>query len=260
MGVWVKSFRIATIEPFQQSFFVAAIDDVITNQISFLKRVDHQIMTVLGDRLATGGHRFLVGSFAMDDTGDRLLGVGAHAFPDAHHITAGGVHKLAALGLELLPNGDFRAERRDDHNITFAQIIDIRRLMGAGQEVNAHLPNLVVYLRVMDDFPQNIERLVREHLARGVGKVDAALDAVAKAEFLRELDGNLTGRAGHFALGPQSIDQITTIMRQHLRLDLLHNIRPAQVNALGLRLGNRLIRGFRSHRRQLGTGALAGSR
>ena len=58
--------------------------------------------------------------------------------------------------------------------------------------------------------------------------------SITKAEFLRELDGNLTGRAGHFALGPQSIDQITTIMRQHLRLDLLHHVRAAQVHALGL--------------------------
>ena len=76
-------------------------------------------MTVLGDRLATGGHRFLMRSFAVDDAGDLLLRVGAHAFPDAHHIAAGGVHNLTALGFEFLPNGYFRAERRNDHNVAF---------------------------------------------------------------------------------------------------------------------------------------------
>ena len=138
----------------------------------------------------------------MNDTGDLLLCVGAHAFPDAHHIAAGGVHNLTALGFEFLPNGYFRAKCRDDHNIAFAQIIDIRRLVGAGQELNAHLPNLVVYLRVMDDFTQNIERFVWEYFTGGVRKIDAAIDAVAKAEFLRELDGNLASRAGYFAFGP----------------------------------------------------------
>jgi tetratricopeptide (TPR) repeat protein len=63
---------------------------------------------------------------------------------------------------------------------------------------------------------------------RGVGQVNGALDAVAKAEFLGELDGEAVG-GKHAAVGADAFDQFAAVMRQHLGLHRLHDVRPAEV-------------------------------
>ena len=104
--------------------------------------------------------------------------------------------------------------------------------MWAGQETYSHITNLVIHLRVVYDFTQNIERFVGENLQSSVGQINTTLYAVAKTELLRELDGQSPGFAGNFTGGTQTIDQITAVMRKHLRFDLLHDIRSPKIDAL----------------------------
>src|SRR5204863_178741 len=83
---------------------------------------------------------------------------------------ASGVHEQAAFGAELFHGGHFRAECRDDHDVVLAQIFDLRVLLLAGKELNAHRANLIVDLGVMDDFTQDVDRLIGINLARGVSQ------------------------------------------------------------------------------------------
>ena len=174
----------------------------------------------------------------MDDAGDLVLGILPHALPDAHHVAAGRIHEPAAFGLELLPRRDFRPEGGDDDDVVFLQVRDVGVLLLAGEELDAHGADLVVDLRVVDDLAENIDRLLGKDLARGIGQVNGALDAVAEAELLGELDGQVAG-GKDMPAGADALDQVAAIMREDLRLHRRHDIRAAEVDLLrrGRRFG-----------------------
>ena len=71
----------------------------------------------------------------------------------------------------------------------------------------------------------------RKIFSRGVGQINGALDAVAKAEFLGELDGQVAG-GKHVAVGADALDQFAAVMRQHLGLHGLHDVGAAEVDFL----------------------------
>ena len=82
----------------------------------------------------------------------------------------------------------------------------------------------------MDDFAEQINGFVRREIfPRGVGEVNGALDAVAKAEFLGELDGEAVG-GKHAAAGADAFDEFAAIMREHLGLHGLENVGPAEID------------------------------
>src|SRR5208282_5045423 len=87
----------------------------------------------------------------------------------------------------------------------------------------------------MDDFAEQINGRVRRDLGEmffgGVGEVNRALDAVAEAEFLRELDGEFAG-GKHAAARADALDQFAAIMSEHLRLHRFHDVGPAKVDFL----------------------------
>ena len=213
--------------------------DVVADVIGFGEREHHEVMAAaVGRRLRTGGLGFLVPGLAVDDAGDLVLGVLPHALPDAHHVAAGRVHEAAAFVLELLPRRDLRAEGGNDDNVVLLQVLDVRVLLLAGEELDAHGADLVVHLRVVDDFAEDVDRLAGKDLAGGIGQVNGALDAVAKAEFLGQLDGQIAGRK-HMAAGANALDQVAAIMREHLGLHGRHDIGAAEVDFLrrGRRFG-----------------------
>ena len=85
----------------------------------------------------------------------------------------------------------------------------------------------------MNDFAEQVNRFVRRKKFPGrVGEVNGAFDAVAKAEFLRELDGEVAG-GEHVAVGADAFDELAAIMREDLRLHGFHDIGPAEVDFLG---------------------------
>jgi hypothetical protein len=168
----------------------------------------------------------------VNDARDFVLGVLPHALPDTHHVAAGRIHKLTTFGFKLLPHGNLSPEGGDDDDVTLPQILDVGVLLFAGQELDAHCADLVVHLRVVDDLAENINRLQREDFARGIGQVDGALDAVAKAEFLGELDGQIARRK-KMPAAPDALDQVAAIVREDLGLDRRHDIGTAEVDFLG---------------------------
>ena len=114
---------------------------------------------------------------------------------------------------------------------SFFKSCDVGVLLLAGEELDAHGADLVVHLGVVDDLAEDINRLIGKDLAGGVGQVNGPLDAVAEAEFLGQLDGQIAGRE-HMAAGANALDQVAAIMRQHLGLDRRHDIRAAEIDLL----------------------------
>jgi hypothetical protein len=145
------------------------------------------------DGLGAGGLGFLVPGFAVNDAGDFVLGVLTHAFPDAHDVTAGGIDEATTFFFQFFAGRNFGAEGGDDDDIVFFEILDVGIFFFAGKELDAHGADLIVDLRVMNNLAENVDGLIGEDLASRISEVDGAFDAVAEAELLGELDGEIAG-------------------------------------------------------------------
>ena len=99
--------------------------------------------------------------------------------------------------------------------------------------MDAQVANLVVDLRIVNDFADQIDRLGRwKYFAGRVGEVDHAHDAVAKPEFLRQLDRQPAVGGENPAMGADAVHQFTAIMGDDLRLNRFHHVGPAKVDFL----------------------------
>jgi hypothetical protein len=187
----------------------------------------------VGARLRRGGLGLLVLGLAVDDAGDVILRVLPDAFPDAHHVAAGRVHDHATFGLDVFTGADFGAEGGNDDGITGLQEFEFLVRGLVGNDLDAHVADLVVDLRVVDDFAEHVNGrlwcVLGKIFPRGIGKVDGAFDAVAKAEFLRELHRQAVG-GKHAAVGADVLDDFAPIMGQHLRRNRFHDVWAAEVD------------------------------
>jgi len=103
-----------------------------------------------------------------------FLGILPHALPDTHHVAAGGIDKLAALASSCC---------RIETSVPKAGMMTMspffKSPMSASfslpdRNFDAHRADLVVHFRVMDDLTEDINRLLGEYLARGIGQVRMA--------------------------------------------------------------------------------------
>ena len=239
VNVGIEAVGIRAFELLQEGRLVAAVDHVVADVVGFGQREHDQVMAAaVGHGLRAGRLGLLVPGLAVDDAGDLVLGVLPHALPNAHHVAAGRIDEPAAFGFELLPHRDFRPEGGNDDDVVFLQVRDVGVLLLAGEELDAHRADLVVDFRVVDDLAEDINRLLGEDLARGIGQVNGPLDAVAEAELLGELDGQVARRKDMPA-APDALDQVAAIMREDLGLNRRHDIGAAEVDFLrrGRRFG-----------------------
>ena len=86
----------------------------------------------------------------------------------------------------------------------------------------------------MNNLTDDKEPAVLENFPRGVGKIDGALDTVAKTELFRQAHGRLVHRK-HPASAANFFHNIAAIMRFDLFLHRRHHIRRAQVYFLARR-------------------------
>ncbi len=83
----------------------------------------------------------------------------------------------------------FRAERGDDNDVFLSEAVEVIDAARFLELLDAHVAELVVDLGVVDDFAEQVDIVALEILRGGIGEIDGALDAVAEAEGLRQLDG-----------------------------------------------------------------------
>ena len=234
-----KPAEYAPLKVSRNSCLLPPLQDVIADVIGLGECIDDEVMArAVGAGLGGGGLGFLVLGLAVDDAGDPFLGVLADPFPDAHHVAASRVHQAAAFGLKFGARAHLGAKGGDDHHVVGLEPLQFL-LGGFGRnDLDAHVVNLVVDFRVVDDFAEKINGLgQREDIAGGVGKVNGAFHAVTKAEFLGQLDGEKAVGAEDVALVANALHQFAPVMGQDLGLDRGHDIRAAEIDLLLRRAG-----------------------
>ena len=88
-------------------------------------------------------------------------------------------------------------------------------LAGVGEEPDPHRPQLVVDVRVVDDFAGEEDVAIGEALARLVGVVDRAVDAVAEPELAREVHGQPAGAVREVVGLDPLDDRAVIVVGQH---------------------------------------------
>ena len=234
MGEGIESRAGRASEVGEEFFAISAVDHEIGNGLGIREVENNQEMSlsILPQRARGGGAGFLVGRFAVDDRGHALGGILADAFPDAHHIAAGGVDDLASVGFHRIDHGDLCSECRDDHDILGleADEVGIRRV--GSERVNSQSLDLGVHIGVVNDFAEEKNPAVLENLASRISQIDGAFDAIAKAEFLREADGGVS-RLKNSALRSDFFNELAAVVGLHLGLHMGHNLGGADIDSCG---------------------------
>ena len=184
--------------------------------------------TVSAQRPRTGRHGLLVGGLAVDDGGHPFLVVLADPLPNAHHVPAGGVDGLAAEFLKMIHCLHFRPESRHDHHILRSQAGQVVAFLTALEGLDAHFPELLVHLRVVDDLSQKEDSLVLKNLGGRISQVDRPLHPVTETERLRQHHSHILGHQ-RLTRGPYELHRVAAVMFFHLRLHRLHHLGSAEV-------------------------------
>ncbi len=141
------------------------------------------------------------------------LRVAPHVLPDVQHRPARRVDERAAAALERLQHRDRDAERGQDDDIVSAEPID--RFTGIGEEADAHRPQLLVDVRVVDDLAGQVHAAIGKALARLIRVVDGAVDAVAEAELTRQMHRQAAGAVREVGALDLVDERAVVIVRQH---------------------------------------------
>ena len=81
----------------------------------------------------------------------------------------------------------------------------------------------------MNDLADDEKAAILENLARGVGEIDRALDAVTKTKLLGQPHGQVADRDDP-AVAPDLFDDVAAVMRLDLFLHCRHDLRGAEVD------------------------------
>ena len=225
-------------ETFAEGSGIASLFEVFADVVDVGKGENDEAMAfpIFTRGARRGGAGFLVVGFAVDDGGDPFLGKPPHAFPDFHHITAGGVDDVAAARFDLVHEGDRSSESGHDDDIVFGQFVVLAVHRLPRERNDLHLLELTVHLRIVDDLADEEDAVVGEDPARGVGEVDGALDAVAKAELLREADRRVADGENP-SPGADLLDDRTLVVVRYLSLNALHHLGGADIDASAAAFG-----------------------
>src|SRR6266481_2105741 len=120
-------------------------------------------------RARAGSLGFLVFGFAVNDRGSRFACVFTNPLPNAHYVAASRIDNLATAVFDLLLDRQFRSERRYDHHVFRAQIGNVSLLVLASEVLNSQRGDLMIDLRVVNDFTDDKQLAVFKDFARGIG-------------------------------------------------------------------------------------------
>ena len=83
---------------------------------------------------------------------------------------------------------------RDDHNVLGGQLRDFLVLLLHRDADHAHLSELPIHFRIVNDLTEQKHTAIREDLPRCVSKVDRTLNAITETEILSQSDGGVSHR------------------------------------------------------------------
>ena len=160
---------------------------------------------------------------AVDDRREAVLRVSLDVLPDVEHRSARRVDHDAAHPAEAVHVGGRDAEGRQHDHVLRAK----RRAVGIGiaEKLNALGAEAVVDVRVVDDLAGEKHAAVRKPLARLVGVIDRAVDAVAEPELTREMNREASGPVLE-VVRLDLLDEIAVIVLVQLGRDRVFQVEP----------------------------------
>ncbi len=194
--------------------------DVVADEARLRHVAHHQVRAARETRhLRGGGPRLLVVVLAVDERREPVARVALHAFPDVEHGAAGGVHDDAAerpQRLEIV-HGDPEGGK-DDHVLPRdPREIEARR--AGGQDLDPHVAELPVHVRIVDDLAHEDDPPARELAPGLIGVLHRPLDPVAEAELLGQPDGHPPGLE-RIVVRPKEIHEAAGVVGVEGLLDL----------------------------------------
>src|SRR5262245_11950364 len=210
---------------------VPAFNDVTTGAPGLIVIEDYQVLSafVFGSLRARSAS-FFMGVFPVDDGGKALARVALDSLPNGDDRAAGSIDHEAALVLQLFVFMDGRAEGGNQDHIIRG---DVGKLVGIGRrtvdELDTHLPEPQIHPRIMNYLVGQENTPIRKLSSRFVGQVECEVNAVAKAEFLREPEV----KPADFHLVAQGLDLLdqSAVIVGHQRIpDLSLETKPSPDN------------------------------
>ena len=211
---------MALLEASRKRRRIAALLDVVADDPRLLHVEHHEVAPagILHD-LARRRLGLLVVVLAVDHRREGVAGVALDPLPHVEHRAAGRVHHDAADAAQPLEVADRDAERRHDHHVVRKHggevELAVRAMM---QELDAHLLELPVHVRIVDDLAHQEEPAVGELVAGLVGVVHRAVHAVAEAELAGQPEGE-RAHVERVVAGPEQVHEPAVVVRAPLLLD-----------------------------------------
>jgi hypothetical protein len=179
-----------------------------------LFHVAHHEVTPLGilEDLRCRRARLFVVILPVNERREAIARVALDALPDVEHRSARRVHEHAADRAKSLEILDRHAERRKNHDVVGLEAPEVEDAVGRQENLDPHLAEAGVDVRVVDDLADEEQASVRELAASLVRVLDGALDAVAEAELAREAHGDVSDRKCVCPLAEEG-DELTFVVR-----------------------------------------------
>ena len=195
--------------------------DVVAQQPSFAHVAHDQVVATVRSHLGGGGLRLLVLILAVNEGGKAVARVGVDPLPDIQHRPAGRVDENAADLTECGKVVDGHPKRGHDHDVVARDAGEVERSgrFGTGQNRDAHLPQALVDVRVMDDLANQVDGPVGELAASLIRVIDRALDPVAEPELTSQSDRDVPNR-DRMVVRFQQVDDPAVVICRKLVLDL----------------------------------------
>src|ERR687898_25255 len=126
----------------------------------------------------------------VNDGSKPIPGVALHTLPDVQHRSTGGIHQHTTDGAEALEVSHGHAEGRHDHDVIRSHGREIEiSVLTMTQERNAHVTQLLVHVRVVDDLTEGKNPPLGKLGSSLIGILDAAIHPVTKADLAGQSEG-----------------------------------------------------------------------
>src|SRR5215217_3807446 len=217
-----------------QGLDVAATFDEVADHPRFVHVEYHEIasLRVLHD-LACRGLGLLVVVLSVDEGGVAVAGIALDPFPDVQHRSTGGVDQHTANAAKPLEvtNGD--TEGGHDHHVVRGDFGEVEpALLFLGEEGNAHGPELLDDMGIVNDFPDQKEPAVGKLGPAFVGVLHGAIHTVAKPELPGQPESEMSRGKGVIVV-LERLDHGTVVVRRQPPGDLALEAEPfAEVGLL----------------------------
>jgi len=159
--------------------------------------------------------RLFVPILPVNDRREALVGISLHVLPHVQHGAARGVDQCASALDERLEQFDCDSECWKDYDVVRRQRVE--RFTWIAEKADSLRADLIVDVRVVDDFAGQKQRAIGKALARLIGVVNGAIDAVTEAKLASEVQAQPTGLKSIVSCLDRRHEVAVITLRQHVR-------------------------------------------